>query len=300
MKKKDRKLRPVQDYRKLNEWTIRNTYPLPLILELIARVKGAALFSKFDVHWGYNNIRIRQGDEWKAAFITNKGLFKPKVMFFRLTNSPATFQMMMNAIFEEELCEDWLTIYMDDILIHTKDNLEYHRKKVHHILNKLRKNNLFLKPEKCFFEQTEMKFLGVILGPGTIRMDPTKFKGIVDWSPPRTVKGVRAFLRFTGFYRYFIPGYSQIAHPLIDLMKKDMPWHWWEPQMKAFKTLKTLMCRQPILQQPDYTKQFFLAMDASAYGVGAILLQEGELNPHTKLPTRHPITYYLATFTPTK
>jgi Reverse transcriptase (RNA-dependent DNA polymerase) len=242
VKKKDGKLRPVQDYRKLNEWTIRNTYPLPLIPELIARVKGAALFSKFDVRWGYNNIRIKQGDEWKAAFVTNKGLFEPKVMFFGLTNSPATFQTMMNAIFKEELCEDWLTIYMDDILIHTKDDVEYHRGKVHHILDKLQKNDLFLKPEKCSFEQTEMEFLGVILGPGTIRMDPAKLKGIADWSPPRTVKGVRAFLGFTGFYRYFIPGYSQIARPLIDLTKKDTPWHWWEPQMKAFETLKTLMC----------------------------------------------------------
>ena len=137
VKKKDGKLRPVQDYRKLNEWTIRNAYPLPLIPELIARVKGAALFSKFDVRWGYNNIRIKQGDEWKAAFITNKGLFEPKVMFFGLTNSPATFQTMMNAIFEEELREDWLTIYMDDILIHTRDDVEYHRGKVHHILDKL-------------------------------------------------------------------------------------------------------------------------------------------------------------------
>ena len=300
VKKKDGKLRPVQDYRKLNEWTIRNTYPLPLIPELIARVKGAALFSKFDIRWGYNNIRIRQGDKWKAAFIMNKGLFEPKVMFFGLTNSLATFQTMMNAIFEEELREDWLTIYMDDILIHTKDDVEYHRGKVHHILDKLQKNDLFLKLEKCSFEQTEMEFLRVILGPGTIHMDPAKLKGIADWSPPRTVKGVRAFLGFTGFYRYFIPGYSQIARPLIDLTKKDTPWHWWEPQMKAFETLKTLMCRQPILRQPDYTKQFFLATDASAYGMGAVLLQEGDLNPHTKLPTRHPIAYYSATFTPTE
>ena len=106
----------MQDYQKVNEWTIKNRYPLPLIPELIARVKGAELFMKFDVRWGYNNVRIKDGDQWKAAFITNQGLFEPNVMFFGLTNSPATFQTMMNAIFQEELREGWLTIYMDDML----------------------------------------------------------------------------------------------------------------------------------------------------------------------------------------
>jgi len=131
IKKKDSKLRPVQDYRRLNQWTIRNTYPLPLIPQLINKARSRALFSKFDVRWGYNNVRIRDGDQWKAAFITNEGLFEPTVMFFGLTNSPATFQMMMNAIFEEELREGWLIIYMDDMLIATHDNPEFHRKCVH-------------------------------------------------------------------------------------------------------------------------------------------------------------------------
>ena len=116
----------MQDYRKINEWTIKNRYPLPLIPELIARVRGATLFTKFDVRWGYNNVRIKDGDQWKVAFITNKGLFEPNIMFFRLTNLPTTFQMMMNEIFIEELREGWLTIYMDDMLIHTDDSLEAH------------------------------------------------------------------------------------------------------------------------------------------------------------------------------
>jgi Reverse transcriptase (RNA-dependent DNA polymerase) len=103
IKKKDGRLQPVQDYRRLNEWTIKNRYLLPLISELITRVQGASLFSKFDIRWGYNNICIKEGDEWKAAFITNQGLFEPRVMFFGLTNSPATSQMMMNTIFTEEL-----------------------------------------------------------------------------------------------------------------------------------------------------------------------------------------------------
>jgi len=110
----------------VNEWTVKNRYLLPLIPELINQVKGAILFLKFDVRWGYNNVCIKEGDQWKVAFVTNQGLFKPKVMFFRLTNSPATFQAIMNGIFATELQEGWVSIYMDDILIHTNDDLLKH------------------------------------------------------------------------------------------------------------------------------------------------------------------------------
>jgi hypothetical protein len=297
IKKKDGKLRPVQDYRKVNKWTIKNRYPLPLIPELISRVKGATLFSKFNVRWGYNNVRIKKGDKWKVAFITNQGLFEPRVMFFGLTNSLATFQAMMNDMFAEELREGWVSIYMDNILIHTDNNLTNHRKCVHHILDKLRKHDLYLKPEKCVFEKEQVKFLGVILKGGTIWMDPSKIKGVADWPRPNNVRDVRAFLGFTGFYRYFIPNYSKIAQPLIELTKKATPFHWQLSQRNAFEMLKTLMCKKPILRQPDYNDPFFLAMDALAYGVGAVLSQEGETNPRTEKLIQHPIAYYSSTVT---
>ena len=221
-------------------------------------------------------------------------------MFFGLTNSPATFQMMMNEIFLEEIREGWLTVYMDDMLIHTDDSLETHRKAVHRVLDKLAKHDLFLKPEKCLFEQHQMEFLGVVLEGGTIQMDPAKINGVADWPTPKTVRDVRAFLGFTGFYRYFVPNYSIIARPLIDLTKKATPFHWDLPQQKAFQTLKSHMCSHPVLKQPDYDKPFFLATDASAYGVGAVLSQEGDFNPRTKKFIQQPIAYYSATFTPTE
>jgi len=118
IKKKDGKLRPVQDYRPINNWTIKNKYPLPLIPQLVDRLRGCSLYTKFDIRWGYNNVHIKKGDEWKAAFMTNEGLFKPTIMFFGLTNSPATFQTMMNSVFAPEIAEQWLTIYMDDMAIH--------------------------------------------------------------------------------------------------------------------------------------------------------------------------------------
>jgi len=280
IKKKDGKLRPVQDYQRLNQWTVRNTYPLPLIPQLINKARARALFTKFDVRWGYNNVRIRRGDEWKAAFITNEGLFEPTVMFFGLTNSPATFQMMMNAIFQEEIHEGWLIVYMDDMLIATDDNVTYHRKCVHRVLDKLAHFDLFLKPEKCVFEQKRIEFLGVILQHGTIHMDPTKTQGVADWPQPTTVTDVRSFLGFTGFYRYFIPNYSKIAKPLLLLTRKDMVWEWGEDQKRAFEHLKTLMCRQPVLAQPNYNKSFVVHTDASAYGVGAILVTIMALDSH--------------------
>ena len=206
----------------------------------------------------------------------------------------------MNAIFAEELRENWLTIYMDNILVHTTDNITNHREKVHKVLQKLRQHDLYLKPEKCQFEQKKVEFLGIILEKETVQMDPTKTKGIADWKTPQNLKDVRAFLGFTGFYRYFVPNYSKIARPLIELTKKAVPFHWSEAQLKVFETLKSLMCSLPVLKQPDYAKPFFLSTDASAYGVGAVLSQEGEINPRTKKPTQQPIAYYSATFTPTE
>ena len=125
IKKKDGKLRLIQDYRKLNEITIKNTYPLPLASDIINKLKGAKVFTKFDVRWGYHNVRIKEGDEWKAAFITNRGLFEPKVMFFGLTNSPATFQALMNAIFTDLIVEGKVAVYLDDILIWSSDITEH-------------------------------------------------------------------------------------------------------------------------------------------------------------------------------
>ena len=120
VKKKDGKLRPVQDYRPLNKWTKKNRNVSPLIPSVVDRLAGCTLFTKFDIRWGYNNIHIKPGDKWKAAFLTPEGLFEPTVMFFRLTNSLATFQMMMNTIFQRQVMLGWFSIFMDDGVIHTK------------------------------------------------------------------------------------------------------------------------------------------------------------------------------------
>ena len=206
--------------------TITHSYPLLLISELIAQVQNAKIFTKVDIRWGYNNICIKEGDKYKAAFITNQGLFEPTVMFFGLTNSLVTFQTMMNAIFMEEIAEGWLIVYMDNILVTTKDDLQFHERCIHRMLEKLKKHDLYLKPEKCTFEQQRIKFLGVILKNGMVQMDPAKTKGVADWLPPQNVTDVCSFLGFMGFYHYFIPNYSLIACPLIQLTQKNTPFLW--------------------------------------------------------------------------
>lgn len=225
VKKKDGKLRPVQDYRKLNEITIKNRYPLPLITEIMNQLKGATVFLKFDIRWGYNNVRIREGDEWKAAFRTSRGLFKPTVMFFGLTNSPATFQAMMDHIFRDMINEEKVLVYMDDILVFST-NLDEHRKTVKEVLKRLRENRLYLKIEKSTFEQPRTDFLGVIVGQGEAQMDPAKTKAVDEWPEPKNLKQMRSFVQFCNFYCHFIPNFAEITKCFNRLTMKNATWEW--------------------------------------------------------------------------
>jgi hypothetical protein len=280
VKKKDRTLRPVQDYQKLNEMTIKNRYPLPLISELIDKLSEAKYFSKMDVRWGYNNIRIKDRDTWKAAFRTNRGLFEPLVMFFGLTNSPTTFQTMMNDIFREEIAEGWVVIYMDDILVFSKDKNE-HQEQVKRILEKLRQHQLSLKAEKCYFEKEEIEFLGLIISEEGIRMDPHKVKAITDWPIPTTKRELQQFLGFVNFYRRFVKGFAKIAKPLTKLTGKT-DWLWMELQQKAFQELKNEVTSERVLIIPKPGKPFRMETDASDFVIAAILSQlddEGRWRP---------------------
>jgi RNase H-like domain found in reverse transcriptase/Reverse transcriptase (RNA-dependent DNA polymerase) len=243
------------------------------------------MFTKFNIWWEYNNIRIKEGNQWKAAFKTNRGLFEPTVMFFGLTNSPATFQTMMNAIFREEIASGDVIIYMDDILIATTGNLTQHHDKVAQILKKLQDNNLFLKPEKCQFHKQEVEYLGIIVGKGQVKMDPVKVKGIMDWPIPTNVSELHSFLGFGNYYKDFIPSYSCITRPLYDLTKKNTLWSWEASQDSAFQLLKDLFMSYLILRNPNPTKLYILDTDASKYAIGAVLSQD---YPNR----RHSITYF--------
>jgi hypothetical protein len=199
IKKKDGKLRFVQDYRALNAITRKNRYLLPLIDDLIHRLKDTCYFTKLDVHWGYNNVCIREGDEWKAAFRTNRGLFEPLVMYFGLTNSLATFQTMMNEIFQNLITEGVVSVYLNDILIFT-NSLEDHRRITCLVLDHMREHKLYLRVEKCKFEKTKIEYLGVIISHNKVEMDPVKIAGVADWPTPSNKQEVQSFIGFVNFY----------------------------------------------------------------------------------------------------
>jgi hypothetical protein len=189
IKKKDGKLRFVQDYRALNAITRKNRYPLPSIDDLIHRLKDACYFTKLDVRWGYNNVRIHEGDEWKAAFCTNRGLFEPLVVYFGRMNSPATFQTMMNEIFQDLITEGIVSVYLDDILIFT-NLLEVHHRVTCLVLDRMCEHKLYLRPEKCEFEKTKIKYLGIIISHNKVEMDLVKIAGVADWLTPSNKKEV--------------------------------------------------------------------------------------------------------------
>jgi hypothetical protein len=209
VKKKDGKLRPVQDYRRLHSHTVQNQYPLPLIAQLISDLSGAYIFSKVDVRQGYNNVRIKKGDEWKAAFKTKFGHWEPLVMFFGLTNLPSTFQEMMNVIYKEVIEKHaargtTIRIYMDDIAIATTGTMQDHIDAVRDVLRVAEQHDLYFKLSKCTFHASSIDYLGVIIEKGMTRMDPIKIAGIKNWPTPTKVKDVRSFLGFCNFYWPFI------------------------------------------------------------------------------------------------
>src|SRR5713101_2589602 len=250
IKKKSGELRPIQDYRKLNDMTIKNSYPLPLISEFIDKLKGAKVFTKLDIQWGYNNVHIKEGDKWKAAFIMNHGLLEPLIMSFRLTNSPATFQTMMNHLFRDLIACGSIVVYMDDILIFTA-SLDEHHHIVAEVLQILQDNKLFLKPEKCDFEKAQIDYLGFIISFDKIMMDPIKVQGIADWPQLTNLTEVCTFLDFCNFYRYFIWNFSQLIKLLNELMQKDKKWEWEIAQNQAFLHLKHIITSSPILVFPE-------------------------------------------------
>ena len=183
IKKKDGSLWLVQDYCVLNTMTVKNRYSLPLISELVSQLHRAKYFTKLDVRWGFNNVHIKSGDEWKAAFCTNCGLFEPLVMFFGMTNSPTTFQTIMNEVFWTVIAEGIIVVYLDDILIFTKTK-EEHKQAVQRVLEILVEHKLFLHLEKYEFHWRQIEYLELVISENKVVMDPVKVAGVRDWPTP--------------------------------------------------------------------------------------------------------------------
>ena len=219
VKKPDGSLRLCVDYRALNRMTIKNRYPIPLISEIMDRIKGATRFTRLDVLDAFNRIRVGEGEEWKTAFRTRYGHFEYLVMPFGLCNAPASFQAYINDALRDYL-DDFCVAYMDDVLVYSSGTLEEHIEHVRKVLSRLKEHGLFVKPEKCEFHVTETKFLGYIISPDGVRMDPERVKTIVEWPAPKSVHDLQVFLGFANFYRRFIEAHSRIVSPLTALLRK--------------------------------------------------------------------------------
>jgi hypothetical protein len=278
------------DYRPLNDATIKNSYPLPLIHELQDRLQGAQWFTAFDIPGAYNRIRIKEGHEWKTAFRTRFGLFEYLVMPFGLTNAPATFQAYINNVLRKYL-DVFVVVYLDDILVYSK-TYDDHVRDVRKVLQALADAKMKIKPEKTEFHKTEVKFLGYIVSREGLKMDKKKVEAVTSWPKPGTVKEVQSFLGFANFYRQFIKDYSKVAAPLTDLTKSDRVFEWTAEAEEAFQELKTRFSTEPILVIFDPKKPSVVETDASDKAIGACLSQADEKG---KL---RPVAYLSRKFTP--
>ncbi|KAF8751589.1 hypothetical protein RHS01_08361 [Rhizoctonia solani] len=261
--KKDGSRRLVVDYRRLNNRTKKNVYPLPRPDDLMAQLRGA-----------------KEGDKWKTAFRTKYGLYESLVMTFGLTNAPAAFQHFMNELFKD-LLDVCVIIYLDDILIYSKDDVS-HTQHVHEVLKRLMENQLFCKASKCTFHVTSVEYLGIIVSDKGFNLDKLKIQAVQEWPVPTKVKEVQSFLGFANFLRRFVANFSHLARPLHNLVKKDTPWKWEEREQEAFQGLKDAITNAPVLCHANPSKPYFLETNASGAALGSILSQrqeDGRLHP---------------------
>ena len=285
VKKKGGSLRMCIDYRALNRMTIKNRCPLPRIDDLLERLVGAKYFTVLDLRSGYNQVRIHPDDIEKTAFRTRYGHFEFKVLPFGLCNAPATFQTLMNNVFQD-LIDESVLVYLDDIMIYSK-TAEEHEKHIQQVLQRLRDNKLYLNRQKCKFFQTEVDWLGHIVSGQGISVDQSKITAVKEWPVPKAPKLLMSFLGYAGYYRRFIEKYSHIAAPLTDLLRKSAEYRWAPAQQLAFDALKKALTEAPVLILPSPDYPFLLYTDSSDFAIGGVLMQDQDQGQGPR-----PVGYY--------
>ena len=291
VKKPDGGLRFCVDYRGLNNISVKDRYPLPLVKESLNNLKGMKYFSKVDIIAAFNNVRMKAGQEYLTAFRTRFGLYESLVMPFGLSGAPATFQRFINDTLREYL-DVFCTAYLDDILIYSRTR-EEHEEHLRKVLTALREAGLYAKIQKCEFFKSETTFLGVIVGRNGIRMDPKKIEAIQKWETPSCLTDVQAFIGFANFYRRFIRGFSKIIAPMVALTRKGTKFGWNDNCQSAFDCLKTAFTEAPVLAPFDWEKEIILETDASDYVSAGVLSQygdDGTLRPVAFFSKKHSIT----------
>lgn len=288
-KKATGKLRFCIDLRELNNRTVKDSYALPRLEEILDQLQGSTYFSSLDMRSGYYQVELEEQHKPRTAFTVGPlGFYECNRMPFGLTNAPATFQRLMERCMGELYLKE-CAVFLDDILIYGA-GFDMALDRLKHVFSKLRAHNLKLNPEKCRFFQRRVKFCGHVVTENGVETDPAKIEKVAQWPTPSNAEQVREYLGFTGYYRRYIKDYAKIAKPLTDLLvgtmrhkskrksgAKTQPkpeWTWGPPQQAAFDKLKSALTAPPILAYADFTKSFVLHTDSSGEGLGAVLCQE--------------------------
>jgi len=281
VRKKDETFRFCVDYRKVNEVTIKNNYPIPLMDDILNSLGKNKYFSSLDLFSGYWQIGVKEEHKEITAFITNEGLFEFNVLPFGLCNAPATFQSIADKIFQDLKWKEMM-LYLDDLVIFS-NTFEEHLIRLRHVFKRLRNANLTLKTTKCKFAESKINLLGYTVSEDGVRTDVNKIRAIKEFPRPTNITRVQSFLGLCNFYRKFVNNFATIARPLHEITKKNS-FKWKNEQETAFTELKTALINAPVLAHfnPDLGTE--LRVDASRHGLGGILLQEYDSQ-------KHPIAY---------
>lgn len=287
VRKRDNSLRICVDYREINNRTVKDAYYLPRIDETMDAMAGSKWFSSLDLKSGFWQVEVKESDKHKTAFTAGGlGLFQHNTMPMGMTNSPATFQRLMEKCLGDLQPQQCLA-YLDDLCVYSSTVSE-HFERLERVFEALQKANLKLKPGKCKLFRKSVSFLGHVISEDGISTDGEKIAAVKNWPIPKCVKDVQRFLGFAGFYRRFVKDFSKVVKPIVDLLggncnkksakkkkkKTNIPWRWGEEQQVAFDKVIELLCSAPVLGFAEYKLPFILHTDASISGLGAILYQQ--------------------------
>ena len=295
VKKKDGSWRMCINFKPLNAITIKQQFPMPRIDELVDALQGSAVYSTLDFAEAFLQIPIHPDDCHKTAFHTRTRKLEYTRMPFGLVNAPAELQRQVNRDFAEAINAKWMVVYMDDVLIYSR-NVQEHLQHLRRALELLREKQWYVKAKKCSFFMSTVTFLGHRVSAAGIQPDPLKIEALKRWPLPLlTRRDVQSFYGLASYYRKFIPGFAQIAAPLTDLLKKESKVVWTDAEQTAAQTLISHLITSPVLALPDFSKPFFLTTDASDQAVGVLLSQQGDSSSK-----QHIIACYSHRFTETE